>query len=136
MPKKSAASLSVVSPNPVMSLPRPSNAAPPEVAALFAEILQQVPRDHFKEADALLLEALCQATLLGRKAYAELAVNGPVVGGRRSPWLDVLQASHKSSAILAARLRLAPQSRADSRSAGRQATGLRPSIYELMRDER
>jgi hypothetical protein len=70
--------------------------------------------------------------MLARQATPELAAAGPVVQGRASAWLVVLEKAHRSSVALAARLRLAPQSRADSRSAGRKADGVPRSIYQVM----
>jgi hypothetical protein len=53
-------------------------------------------------------------------------------GNKTSAWVAVLEKAHRSSVALSARLRLSPQSRADARSAGRGAGGIRPSVYELM----
>ena len=103
MPRRSAASLSVIAPAPdaVVTLPRPSASASPEIVQLFGEIIGSVPREHFRQGDAHLLEQFTQSVLLARKAYTELSTHGPVVDGRRSPWLDVLATAHKSSAVLA-----------------------------------
>ena len=75
-----------------------------------------------------------QAILLARKAYAELEAGGPVIDGKASPWLVVLEKAHRSAVALSGRLRLAPQARADSRSAGRNK-GAPPSVYDQMRNE-
>ena len=100
---------------------------------LFAEIVGSVPREHFRLGDSHLIEQYAQAVLLARQAWSELQANGPVTAdGRCSPWVVVLEKAHRSSVALAARLRLSPQSRADSRSAGRAAAGVRPSVYQLM----
>jgi hypothetical protein len=93
-----------------------------------------VPDGHFKATDSHLIEQYCQAIMLARQATNELAASGPVVQGRASAWLIVLEKAHRSSVALAGRLRLAPQSRADSRSAGRKADGPTRSIYEIMRE--
>jgi phage terminase small subunit len=101
---------------------------------LFVEIVRSVPDGHFKSSDRHLIEQFCQAIMLARQATTELATTGPVVQGRVSAWLIVLEKAHRSSVALAARLRLAPQSRADSRSAGRKADGPPRSVYEIMRE--
>src|SRR5262245_61019611 len=134
MPRKSSASLSVVAPEPPLNLPRPSSDAPANVAEIFAELLANAPREHFRSGDAALIEAYAQAISLSRQAWSELSTNGPVIDGRPSAWITVLEKAHRSLVALAARLRLAPQSRADSRSTAR-AAGPRPSIYELIDDE-
>jgi hypothetical protein len=135
MPRKSSASLALVRPDPIESLPRPSADAPGEIVRLFADIIAKVPRGHFKPADGILLEQYCQATVLAQTAYAELAKTGPVTAdGKVSPWVGILEKQHRSAAVLAGKLRLAPAARMSSRSVGR-ASGSRPSIYELMPDD-
>jgi hypothetical protein len=84
-----------------------------------------------KGTDAHLVEQYAQAIGLARRATQELAERGPVVERRTSPWVAVLAKAHRSSVALAARLRLSPQHRADSSSAGRKggcddAISLRP----------
>ena len=137
MPRKSSASLGVVPLDGRRRRSRlaPSEQAPAEVKELFLEIVRSVPAEHFKDIDAHLIEQYAQAIGLARRATSELAARGPVIEGRASPWLVVLEKAHRSSVALAARLRLAPQSRADSRSAGRKADQAPRSIYEIMRDQ-
>jgi hypothetical protein len=135
MPRK-AASANVVPIDDGRSRPRlaPSSGAPDEVRELFAEITRSAPDGHFKASDRHLIEQYAQAIVLARQATTELAATGPVVQGRASAWLIVLEKAHRSSVALAARLRLAPQSRADSRSAGRKADGPPRSAYEVMHE--
>src|SRR5262245_12252774 len=136
MPRRSTASFSVVRPDPVVTLPRPSAAAPADIVTLFNQIVASVPATHFRSGDAPLIEQYAQAIALAQRAYAELATSGPVTAdGRASAWAIILEKAHRSSVALAGRLRLAPQSRADSRSAGRQQDGMRPSVYEILRDD-
>jgi len=133
MPRRSVASLALARPEPAALLPRPSKEAPADIRRLFTAILAEVPRDHFKAVDGHLLEQYCQSTLLARQSYAELAKTGPVVDGKASPWVAILEKAHRSSAVLAGKLRLAPAARMSSRTAGRNATP-HPSIYDLMPD--
>ena len=95
--------------------------APDEVRQIFAELVKSVGPDHFARPDGVLLEQYCQAIALGRRAYAELETSGPVVDGRPSPWVPVLEKAHRSAVALAARLRLCPQSRFDRLKAGTAA---------------
>lgn len=136
MPRKAASALAVVPIEDGQSKVRlaPSSSAPDEVRELFAEIVRSVPAEHFKSSDRHLIEQYAQAIVLARQATTELAATGPVVQGRASAWLIVLEKAHRSSVALAARLRLAPQSRADSRSAGRKADGPPRSAYEVMHE--
>jgi phage terminase small subunit len=113
----------------------PSYGAPEVVTVIFREILQAAPADHFKPGDAPLIQAYAEAIALARQASLELAANGPVIGGRPSPWVHCQEKAHRAIAALSMRLRLSPQHRADSRSAGRKANERPPSIYEIMRGE-
>ena len=99
---------------------------------IFLELVSSVAADHFQPGDAPLLEQYAQAILLARQAYDKLSTEGPVIDGKASPWLVVLEKAHRSAVALSARLRLAPQARADARSAARKASGAKPSAYELM----
>ena len=132
MPRKSTASLTVRSPAGKSSVPRPRDGCPRSVAAIFLELVASVAQDHFRPSDEPLLEQYAQAILLARQAYDKLATEGPVIDGKASPWLVVLEKAHRSAVALSARLRLAPQARADARSAARKAGGAKPSAYELM----
>jgi hypothetical protein len=102
---------------------------------VFVEIVAATPTDCFQRGDAPLIEAYAEAICLARKAAIELAERGPVINGRLSPWVACMEKAHRGIATLAARLRLAPQQRADARSVARKAHGPTPSIYELMAAE-
>jgi phage terminase small subunit len=132
MPRKSAAALAVRSPAGTLSVPRPRDGIPPSVRRIFLDLVASVAADHWRPSDEPLVEQYAQAILLSREAFDELATNGAVIDGKPSPWLVVLEKAHRSTVALSARLRLAPQARADARSAGRNANGARPSPYELM----
>jgi hypothetical protein len=132
LPRKSTASLAVRSIGGKPSVPRPRDDAPPAVRRIFLELVASVSADHFQPGDGALLEQYAQAILLARQAYDKLATDGPVIDGKPSPWLVVLEKAHRSAVALSGRLRLAPQARADARSAARKAAGAKPSAYELM----
>jgi hypothetical protein len=108
---------------------------PPEVREIFVALVASRPPEHFRAEDADLLEQHAQGIALARQAYAELAANGPVVDGRPSPWLVVLEKSHRSCVALSGRLRLAPQMRFDRKVAGTKPRGLGLSYYDLAKME-
>jgi phage terminase small subunit len=104
----------------------PPEAAPGDVQAVFRAIVSTVPPEHFRPSDALLVEQYAQAVALARVAYDELRLTGPVVDGKTSPWVAVLEKAHRSSVALAARLRLAPQQRTDPKTTGRMQQPVSP----------
>lgn|SRR5262249_40670997 len=90
MPRKSAAALAIapqVDGKP--SRLRPRDDAPAEVQEIFDVLVSSVSPEHFRPGDADLIEQYAQAIALGRRAYGELARQGPVIKGRASPWLVV-----------------------------------------------
>jgi hypothetical protein len=136
MPRRSASALAVVPIDSKQSRPKlaPSPGAPEDVRTIFAEILASAPAAHFKVGDAPLVEAYAQAISLARQSALEIATNGPVIGGRPSPWVHCQEKAMRAIAALSMRLRLSPQHRADSRSAGRKADDATRSIYDIMRE--
>ena len=108
MPRKSAEALSVQSRRQSSLSLRPRNGAPKDVARIFLELVGAAPANHFQMNDGVLLEQYAQAILLAQQAYDELSTNGPVIDGRASPWLVVLEKAHRSAVALSGRLRLAP----------------------------
>ena len=119
MARKSIAALSVrVDGRPTPVQPRAD--APPEVAEFFRNLTARCAPEHFRDADIDLIEQFAQAVLLARRAYDELAV-APVVDGKPSPWSPILERAHKSSAVLATKLRISPLGRIDPRAAHRNA---------------
>jgi len=123
MPRKSRFETSVQlrvdgRPNPL----RPRDDAPKEIAEIFRSLIASVPVEHFRPGDSDLVEQHAQSIALARRAYAELEANGPVVNGKASPWLIVLEKAHRSAVALSARLRLAPQSRTEARSTASERT--------------
>jgi hypothetical protein len=131
LPRQSGASLAVRSNAGRSTAPRPRDDAPAAVRRIFLELVASEPADHFRASDADLLEQIAQAILLARQAYDKLETEGPVIDGKASPWLVVLEKAHRSSVALSGRLRLAPQARMDARAAGRKANGPRLSAYDL-----
>jgi hypothetical protein len=135
MPRRSVASLAIVTPKRPRARLAPSADAPEDVVTVFREILTATPADHFVPGDVPLIQAYAEAIVLARQAAIELDRHGPVVQGRASAWLVVQEKAHRAIAALSMRLRLSPQHRADARSAGRKADGPQRSIYDIMREE-
>jgi phage terminase small subunit len=121
--RKSAAALSVVRVDGSSEKLRPRANCSAAVRAIFNEICAQLPSDHFRPTDAPLLEQYCQAIALARQAFEQLEVEGPVIAGRTSPWIVVLEKAHRSSVALSMRLRLSPQQRVDPKTVGRRSAG-------------
>ena len=134
MPRKSAAALAVLRVDGKPSRLVPREGVTKEVGAIFKEIVAQVSASHFKPTDAALIEQYAQAIALGRRSYAALDDEGPVVSGRANPWIVVLEKAHRSAVALSARLRLSPQHRTDPKTVGRAKHY--PSAYDMMEDER
>jgi hypothetical protein len=106
MPRKSSAALSVV---PIV-VARPALHPPPSLTEpereVFTELAAQAT--HLKPADVPLLASLAQAILLSRQLARDPA--------RVADWEKAVRAQ----AMLSTKLRMTPQSRTDSRAAGRQ----------------
>jgi len=132
MPRASAASLTVLKPKRTRVRLAPSPDAPSDVVAVFGEIVAATPAGHFRASDAPLIQGYAEAIVLARQAANALAREGPVVAGRGSPWVVVQEKAHRAMSMLSMRLRLSPQHRADSRSAGRNADRPGPSVYAMM----
>jgi len=133
MPRKSRAELSMGFPHiePLPTPLRPRADAPVKVREIFATLVRSVPPNHFRRGDADLIEQLAQSIALARRAYAELEASGPVIDGKASPWVVVLEKAHRSAAVLAGKLRLCPQARTDPKVTGRAAAWRGYSAYEL-----
>jgi phage terminase small subunit len=129
--RRSAAELAIVTPTGERVL-RCRPEAPDEVREVFARIVADVGADHFRSSDADLVEQYASAIVLARQAYAVLREEGPVKDGRVNPWQTVLEKANRASVALSQRLRLAPQSRLDRKTAGRRTTG--GSAYDILDD--
>ena len=127
--RKSAASLAVITPTAERLLKcRPE--APDDVRAVFARIVYDVGADHFRASDSDLVEQYSAAICLARDAYHQLRDEGPIKDGRVNPWQTVLEKANRASVSFSQRLRLAPMSRLDRKTAGRKTTG--GSAYDAL----
>ena len=134
MPRKSAASLSVVN-----VAGTPSRLAPPDdldidVREIWIQLVGANRPQHFKPSDGPLLRQYCEQIVLAERAAHEMqAAGGPVLpDGRMSPWFGVQQRAVRTMGVLANRLRLAPSARGGAKEAGRAAAGYQPSYYEKL----
>ena len=106
-----------------MRLAPPSDLGRDE-AALFRQLVASCPAEHFVASDMPLVVSFVQATVLSRRAAKALS--------KDASYVTVWEKATRMQATLATRLRLAPQSRIDSKTVGRRATAHRPSAYDLM----
>jgi hypothetical protein len=102
----------------------PPRLTPPEYLnnaerALFKELVASIDSRAFVPSDAPLLVSYVQATLMARKFAGN------------PEQIVVWEKSVKIQATLATRLRLAPQSRLDRKTAGRQQAFRNPDPWEL-----
>ena len=123
MPRKSAASLATVA----IDAREVRLIAPTDLSAAAAKIWQSIVAstspEHFRTSDVPLLKTFVEASALADRARAALVEDGPILEGKVSPWLKVQEASVRSQATLAVRLRLCPSSRIDPKTAGRAKGG-------------
>lgn len=128
MPRKSAEALLAVPINRPRLSPPAGMSAP--ARALWAEIVGSLKADHFQPSDGPLLRAYCEALLLSQRASHELAVSGPALDGKTSPWLALFGKASQTVTSLSARLRLCPQSRFSKDKAGNTYAAPGPKLHE------
>jgi phage terminase small subunit len=119
MPRKSKAALSVVTLDVTTNRLVAPKMLGAEEKALFKGLIEWTDPKHFRRSDLPLLCSYCEASVLASRAAKELREGGPVINGRPSPWLAVLDKAHRAQVALSQRLRLSPQSRLDPRTAGK-----------------
>ena len=122
MPRRSAASLSLVNVNVTGNPPRlePPASLPEAERAIFVSVVAACDPKHFRPSDLPLLVRYVEAAALADQAAEKLRIEGAVVGGRPSPWIVVQEKAVRTLVALSLRLRLAPQSRVDPKTTGRQ----------------
>jgi hypothetical protein len=134
MPRRSSASLSVISPTGIpLRLAPPADLDDAERDVFINTVGSKRP-EAFEPSDLPLLAAYARAVVLEQRAAAALKTNGPVTAdGKPSPWLAVLAQATKAMMTLSLRLRLSPQGR---RSPDRPGHVPVLSVYEQMDLER
>ena len=99
-------------------------------ASLFREVVASCPPTQFVASDLPTVVAYIQAILTARRSMRGLT------GRKLNPMIIQLwDRAVKQQAMLATKLRLAPQSRVDPKVLGRRAANHRPSAYDQMEDE-
>ena len=111
MPRKSAAELSVISIDARESRLRPPETLGERERQLFVDLVAGSKASHFQRTDLPLLCRYCELSFLAETAAGHLRNEGPVIGGRTSPWVSVLEKATKGLVALSMRLRLSPQAR-------------------------
>ena len=106
---------------------RPPSHLSAKEAALFREVVANAPSGQFSASDAYLLASFAQVTVLLEGAAAAAAKANNETRPVKIKMLDQLV---KCQALLASKLRLAPQSRIGPRTAGRAHDNHRPSAYD------
>jgi phage terminase small subunit len=97
---------------------------PPEIRAIWGELVDALPPDRFHSSDRPLLALYCRALHQASLAFAKLEEHGAAYETSISPWQKVADTNSKIAASLAVRLRLCPQSRLDRKVAGPAARQL------------
>lgn len=135
MPRKSAASLTVLHPRidgRVSRLSPPSHLSAAE-KRLFIAIVGSCTAAHFRPSDQPLLVEYVITAVASEHARSQLAkTGGPVSDGEINPWFKVHEKLVRRMAVLAMRLRLTPSSRMRPETAQRRAGYQRPSYYDDM----
>jgi hypothetical protein len=98
----------------------PAGLTKPE-KALFVELVASCSPRHFVQSDVPLLVSYCQATLMSRRTV------------RDASKVHIWEKATRMQAMLATRLRLAPQARTDPKTLARAQSGRAPSYYDLIR---
>jgi hypothetical protein len=132
MPRRSAAELAVVRPASSFNRLRPPAELGEGERDIWTKIVLACDPQHFQASDAPLLVRYCQNVVLAGRAAAALTAEGPVVGGRPSPWLVVAEKCDRALVALSMRLRISPQARLRRETTAPK--GAPASIYETMDD--
>jgi phage terminase small subunit len=129
MPRRSAASLSVVSLDRRASRLRPPAHLSEAERSAFVDLVSACKPGHFQASDLPLLCRYVEASVLAEQAATELRREGPVIAGRVSPWVTVQEKAVRALVALSMRLRLSPQARAPNNPSRRPS---QVSHYEKM----
>jgi hypothetical protein len=122
--RKSAASLAVVDVTGAPPRLEPPADLSDEERALFTELVNACSPKHFVESDKPLLISFIQATILARASAGKAMLIGT--------WEKAV----KVQALLATRLRLAPQARLDPQTVGRFKLSSGPKPWDLLEQPR
>src|SRR5262249_24459060 len=96
MPRRSAASLSVIELDPSASRLRPPASLSDAERAVFLDLVTACDANHFRTSDRPWLVRYCEAIALADLAAENLRKEGPVIFGKPSAWLTVQSQALKS----------------------------------------
>ena len=101
MPRRSAASLSVVTgPEPIVRLEPPDELSAAE-KAMFRDAILSCKPGHFQQSDTHLLSAFARAVCLEKQASERLQIDGYVgADGKVSGWVSVLAQGDQIAALI------------------------------------
>jgi phage terminase small subunit len=120
MPRKSAASLSVVaSIDQHRERLRAPMHLPDGVKAIFEAVVGSVSATHIRPCDEPLVEALAVAVDTHRKARAAVDREGLVVDGRVNAHVAIIDRTSKLIASLSTKLKISPTGRLDRNDVGK-----------------
>src|SRR6516165_53179 len=102
---------------------------------VFVDLISQCPASQFRKSDLGLLARWCELIVVAERAAAEMSVGNLLNDDddRPSGWFSLHERATKGLALLALRLRLGPQSRADKAPKTEAASS--QSYYDRMRYE-
>jgi hypothetical protein len=127
--RPSVEDLNVIPLGPAMDRLQPPNNLKPNEARLFREVVANCPANHFAPADVYLLTNFVRTTLIVDRAMKDLEKSKLKERPARMKSLDQ---AIKMQSLLATKLRLTVQARADQRKLLRAHMAHRPSAYDLM----
>jgi phage terminase small subunit len=138
MPRRSSASLSVLTTGATPPRLRPPSDLSGKTREVFLDTVASVKPGHFQPSDLPLLVEFCRAVALASEADAALAVEGAVIASERgpkvNPWVTVQEKAQRAIIALSHRLRLSPQGRMPTRPT-RQASYFERMSLEEGRDD-
>jgi phage terminase small subunit len=133
MPRRSAASFSVISIGATQPRLRPPDGLAEPERTLFLDIVTTTRPEHFQAPDGVLLAAYCRAVILEQQAAGELAAQGHVLeGGTANPWLDIHAQAVRQMVTLSRTLRLSPVSRQPTVTSRARLPSPPASYYDRM----
>jgi Phage terminase, small subunit len=133
MPRKSSASLSVISSSGLPQRIAPPPGMSPDETRVFIDTVGSKQAGAFEPSDVGVLRAYCSSVVLVERAAAALQAEGAVIDNKPSPWLQVHVQAVRSMLASARRLRLAPLGRRSQERPGRVPS---LSVYDQMDLER
>jgi phage terminase small subunit len=133
MPRKSAASLTVINPSGLPNRLRPPSSLSAAERTVFLDIVGSNDPNKFHQSDAVLLCCYVEAICMEQRAAKELR-KSPVLKGKVSPWITVQEKAVRAIVSLSMRLRLSPQARAPNNPGSKRQQPI--SYYEEARLDR